>query len=388
VAAALGATVIVAGYACHNEERDRTFATRPRPVGSTAGVGGAGGGLVLTGGGGPCVEQGVCGHEEHEVKLDVPNVYFVLDRSGSMAELVPETGKNRYTHVRDAAVSMVQSLGALINVGAALFPYGNLDEDPCDTGNQVFPVTAGDPKPADPGAPPGPVTTGLSNAVDIVPSGGTPVSATLKSLAPALGGLQGRTLVLLCTDGGPNCNPNASCIAAECMPVIEGVCPGGDNCCAKGYPNGGPELCLDRPATVAAVDALHALGIDVYVIGIPGSEIYASVLDQMAEAGGTAQSTGDAKYHKVEDLTALAGVFEQIAQAAISCTLPLADPPREKGFTNVYLDCDVVALEPIDGWWWIDDATVELRGEACKKLKSGAVSKISVVSGCPTELPK
>ena len=78
-----------------------------------------------------------------------------------------------------------------------------------------------------------------------------------------------------------------------------------------------------------------------------------------------------------------------IAAAAISCELPLADPPDDIGFTNVYFDCEVVAYDPAQGWAWNDDSdTVVLNGASCAKLKSGQVSQVTIATGCPTEVPK
>ena len=66
----------------------------------------------------------------------------------------------------------------------------------------------------------------------------------------------------------------------------------------------------------------------------------------------------------------------------------MADPPEEPGFTNVYLDCDLLPQDPANGWLWQDTETVVLQGEACAKLKAGAVSRVHIVTGCPTEVPR
>ena len=193
--------------------------------------------------------------------------------------------------------------------------------------------------------------------------------------------------MLLLTDGAPNCNDNATCSVDDCSANIEGLCPAGDNCCAAGYPGGGPALCVDRQATVDAVAAIAALGVDVYVIGIPGSELYGGVLDEMAVAGGTAQQ-GSPQYYRVDDLDAVETTFRQIAAANISCRIDLQDPPQMTGFTNVYFDCDTVPYDPIDGWDWYEGGSIFLHGDACARLRSGEVIQVKVATGCPTELPE
>jgi hypothetical protein len=369
----------IAAQACQGDRDVSRFGGQYFPE-----KGGEGGeGFQGVGGGTPCVGTSLCGTEVHEVRFDVPNIYFVLDRSGSMATL-EASGDTRYSIVREAAVDMLRRLGSLINVGAAVFPHGDLAANPCHAGDEIFPVMAGDP--IEEGGGDGPVTIAFRASTNQTPEGGTPISATLVKLYPKLTALEGHTIVMLLTDGGPNCNDAITCTISECQPNIEGQCPPTENCCAVDHPSGGPHLCIDRAATVDAVADIAAAGIEIYVIGITGSQYYGAILDEMAVAAGTAQS-GVPLYFEVEDLTTLSDVFAQIAAEGISCELPVADPPEEQGFTNVYLDCDLLPQDPLDGWTWLGD-TVVLHGEACAKLKSGAVTQVQVITGCPTEVPR
>ena len=230
--------------------------------------------------------------------------------------------------------------------------------------------------------------SGFTNAIDQGTFGGTPISSTLEALAPALESEASPKVVILATDGAPNCNPAVTCDADECMVNIFGECPPEiDNCCDPGV--GGTVLnCVDRSATVLAVQAIANAGTDVYVVGIPGTEQFAAVLDQMAIVGGVPQEGQDTFYYRVDDLDALAGVFKEIASALVSCTYDLADPPREPGKTNVYFDEEVVLSDPENGWVWVDSDTIELLGAACEELKSGSVKLVQIVSGCPTATPK
>ena len=348
---------------------------------ASSGQGGDGGGLQLTGGaGGDCVTEGVCGNEIHDIVFDAPNIYFILDKSGSMGAL--DGGKTRYSIVRDAAIDMINSLGTLINIGAAVFPHGNVQNEPCSAGAEVFPVTPGVPYDPDQETE---VVTGFRVATGGSPFGGTPISASLAAIQQNLDDLGGTTIAILLTDGGPNCNAAATCDESTCMPHIEGECATGEDCCQAGHAVYGPLLCVDEPASVGEIQAIANLGIDVYVIGITGSAFYSGVLDNMAVAAGTDQS-GAA--YAVDDLDTLASLFGQIAGEAISCELPLNDPPEMPGFTNVYLGCDVVTYDPAQGWDWKDDTTVRLNGASCQKLKSGQVGQVTIATGCPTDVPK
>jgi hypothetical protein len=362
--------------ACHGE-RDKPGATAP-PVPTNTDAFDAG----LSDGPPPLDAAGYCGNELHQTGYEPPNIYFVLDRSGSMATAVPPDAETRYSVVRSALLDLTRTLGPLINVGAALFPWGNIDQNPCSAGGQTFATKRGDPVTGQEG----PTTQALRFATKVTPNGGTPIAATLEEIAPILLALPGRTVVLLATDGAPNCNADAVCGPEDCTPNIDGLCPAEEgNCCVAGG-WAGPESCVDRQPTLSAVAALNAAGIDVYVIGIPGSTTYAGVLDQMADAGGTAQS-GPPGYYRVDDLALVGQVFAEIAAQAIPCQFDLADPPDEQGMTNVYLDGVLVPYDPIDGWLWLDSDTVVLHGEACQRLKSGKATTVQVVTGCPTEYP-
>jgi hypothetical protein len=314
------------------------------------------------------------------VITDAPNIYFLLDASGSMATAEPGEA-TRYAQVQDAALGLVRNLGPLINVGAALFPV-DASGDTCHAGGEVFPVTPGDPYTGGQGD--GPTTTAFRYATSIVPYGGTPVSATIAALTPGLAGLSGRTIVVLATDGGPNCNPDASCPPEECMPFIEGQC---DATCCEPQGPAGPMSCVDRAATVAAITALAAAGIQVYVVGIPGSELYGDVLDDMAIAGGAPQFVSPF-YYKVDTLDTLGGVLASIASVVVSCEFDLSTPPPEEGKTNVYLDNDLILYSDADGWRWKSETVVELVGDPCQRVKSGKVKQVQIVSGCPTEVAR
>ena len=229
----------------------------PRPG---ARLPGGDGGLFDAGGndGPPGLDaQGLCGNQIHESVIDAPNLYFVLDNSGSMA--APSSFGTRYDAVRQASIDLLRKLGVLVNVGAAIFPKES-ETDDCRTGGPVMAVL--------PGTPPDPVTGKdgsttkfFASATNSDPFGGTPTAATLEVLKPTLVALPGRTVVLLATDGGPNCNADASCDASGCMTNIEGDCPPeAGNCCAPSGP-AGPAMCVDGDETVSAIAALATADI-------------------------------------------------------------------------------------------------------------------------------
>lgn len=349
------------------------FGAGGSPTTSAAGTGGELG-LDAGGNGGPPAADagGLCGNQIQSLVGDPPNVYFVLDTSGSMS--TPVAGGSRYHAVQSAAAKVVSHLHLLIKAGAATFPG---DSDQCAAGHEVFPLTLDNP-------------TGFDNATrTITPFGGTPTAATLRALVPKLSALPGKTVVVLATDGGPNCNAEAGCDASGCMENIDGCSPGdtccaeSQNCCSQTGP-AGPLNCVDQQDSVNAVTSLAAAGIRVYVIGIPGSQAYGKVLSAMALAGG-APLPSYPFYYKVDNLDTIISVLGQAAGAALSCDFTLTDPPMDTTHTNVYLDQTLVLADPTDGWTWSSPGVVTLHGASCTKLQSGLVAQVQIVSGCPTQ---
>ncbi len=321
-------------------------------------------------------EGGVCACADEPLAIDPPNIYFVLDRSGSMNEL------NKWTNIQIVLEDLVIGLGPRATVGAAVFP--DPADDGCVPGVEVFPPTVGD-RPA--GAL-GPTGAALVTVLSEIPAnGGTPTAATLSSLLPRLMSLPGKTYVILATDGGPNCNPNAVCDVDLCTYNIEddmGCPPGGSpNCCED--PNGGGLACLDEEPTIQAVQAIASAGIAVYVVGVPGSAPYANLLDQLATAGGTGRGS-EPQYYAIDtaDLTALQTALSSIAAKITgTCTLNLDNTPPDPGLVNVFLDEQVLPQSGPDGWT-LDGTAVTISGASCDKILSGDVLDVRIVAGCPT----
>ncbi|APR83408.1 putative secreted protein [Minicystis rosea] len=339
--------------------------------GATAGIGG--GELVLDAGkGGPPQGDaaGICQNTTHKLVIDPPTVYFVLDRSGSMAAPAPGGG-TRYSAVQNAAADLVKSLQVFIRAGAAVFP-GSADS--CAAGAEVFPPSYLN-------------ASGFRSATkNVVPNGGTPTAPTLTALLPKITALPGKKVLVLATDGAPNCNENATCQADECTVNIDG-CPPSEACCTQQQGCCTPSLagqgnCVDHKASVDAVAAFKAAGIKVYVIGIPGSQAYEKVLADMAIAGGAAVPAYPF-YYKVDDLSTISSVLGAAAGSVISCDFKLEDAPEDPTLTSVYLDKTLLPQDPKDGWTWSAPDAITLNGAACANLHAGKVGQVQIVSECP-----
>lgn len=322
--------------------------------------------------------RGYCSCTEVALLVDAPNLYFVLDRSGSMGD------DGKWTTVRTVVANVITRLGPRAQFGAMMFPGR---DDDCTVGVEAMSLRPGDV----PAGTPGPVSKAFLQGTAIGAAGGTPTAATLRALLPKLSALGKRTFAILATDGGPNCNGAASCAAAACLPNIEsygGCAPGGPpNCCDPMYY--GPLQCLDEQPTVDAVTALATAGVQTYVIGVPGSGPYAGVLDALATAGGTARSASP-KYYRVDstDTAALSTALSQIAaKISATCTYPLAKTPDDPSLVNVFVDDGPIANDPVDGWTLWGDV-VTLMGKTCARVLSGDALSVRVVEGCPTVTPQ
>jgi hypothetical protein len=308
--------------------------------------------------------------------IDPPTMYFVLDRSGSMAE------SNKWWTVRSVVAKIVRGIGPRAKFGTALFPEGSAV---CGRGVEVVSVRPGDPPSS---TADGPTTTAILAATRVFPGGGTPTGTTLEALRPGLERLPGEVFVILATDGAPNCNDSASCGYDQCQLNIEGIdgcSPSGpENCCETSRGN-----CNDVPATSGAIQKLAQRGIPTYVIGLPGAAPYAGALDAMAVAGRTAQP-GAPKYLAVNAASedAILAALKKVAAKIVgTCTFTLKEAPADPKLVNVYLDDEELTYEPESGWT-LADKTVTLVGSACERVKSGDALNVRIIAGCPRREPR
>jgi hypothetical protein len=376
---ALAVLAVVA--ACGSSEAPQLDTSGFTPIGAgrDAGTSTDGGTTVLQtpDAGAPTCDSGnVCGCLDLDLVSDPPNLYFMLDRSGSM------NNDSKWSTVRTVVAQVITGLGPRARFGAAVFP--DKIQDGCVAGGQVMQLSLGDA----PAGAPGPTVEYFTASTDLPAIGGTPTALTLTNLTSLLTGFTGKTFVILATDGGPNCNAALSCDASSCCSNIEGDpgcdLDGGPNCCAAANAQ---TNCLDTTASVKAIEALAAQNVLTYVIGLPESAPYEGVLNQMAQAGGTARPNPP-YYYAVDtaDQAALAATLSSIAaKLTATCTFTLSQAPPDPGMVNLYLDGKVIPQDPTNGWT-LSGQTVTLVGTACTAILDGDVLSLRVVAGCPTVL--
>src|SRR5512145_1979698 len=126
---------------------------------------------------------GLCGNQYIRPLSARPNLYFVIDRSGSMRDsmLDPATGVHaeKYLGIVGAIRDVLFAVGHRVAYGAAVFPrFGNVKD--CNAGEQIFPVMDGDSVTWARSGQTGPHLATLIDTLNrFVPEGGTPISSTL-----------------------------------------------------------------------------------------------------------------------------------------------------------------------------------------------------------------
>ncbi len=331
------------------------------------------------------IDAGVCACTE--LGQTPPALYILLDKSGSMEQIVAPSTVSKWDQVRralfDSTNGVLRKLGSRLSVGMALFPSGS--GAACAPGVQVFPIGVG-----------------LSSTYDTLasilsstkPAGSTPTASSVSALIPLLKSRKaGTTFVLLATDGAPNCGTTA-CSAEQCQYDIDGaklsdgtLCAPPLNCCDQTVVMGGDgwKACNDEGATRKAVAALAAAGINTFVLGIPGTERYATTLDDLALAGGEAQATAGPRYYAATDGPSLEAALSAIAAKVIdTCVIALETDVTDPGITNVLVDGTLVPKDDVSGWSWLDSSHIQLNGTTCDNVHAGRVSRIQVAVGCKT----
>jgi hypothetical protein len=338
-----------------------------------------------------------CGSKTTAASIKKVNTLLVVDKSGSMSDTPPGFDQNKWIALTEALRTVLTDTQRLMAYGLELFP----DKDvPPTCINECCQM---------PGA--GNIDVRIPGGVDAIlgafdtyqPGGGTPTAQALRGAlnyftTGAGGALQGQKFVLLATDGGPNCNDSFTqgCAADVCTNNIDGKpvgCDANFNCCDTA--NGGQPIgCLDTNAAVAAVADLAAANIPTIVLGIPGTESYTAVMDQMADAGGMPDPHGgDHRYYAANAANGVDGLTAKIAEITVQlvqkCELQLDEIPPDPDRVAVALDCTLITRSAGDagtGDWTLDTTTtpptVRLLGDTCIRVQTTGVQRLDVLLGC------
>ena len=212
---------------------------------------------------------------------------------------------------------------------------------------------------------------------DVSCCGGTPTASALAAAETYLNSVGDgfQKYVLLATDGAPACNPTLDGSTCTCV-----VTP--SNCDQPGMNLN----CLDAADTYTAAASLYTGGYPVYVIGVGASLDWATVMDEIANQGGTTA------YYEAADTSAFVSTLQTIVGGVVSCEFDIdwdslpPDASLDPNLVNFYGDGGLIPYdencEDGSGWHWIDSDTVEFCEDACADLKSGAWETVTATFGC------
>lgn len=302
----------------------------------------------------------------------VADVIFLLDRSGSMSttwEGLPFGAglPSRWMIVRDTLADTIPRFDRQLRFGANLFPTG------LECG-----VSPGIAVPARLGG--ASAVLGLFDTE--FPEGGTPTADGLRATLDALGPRPERPqVIVLTTDGAPNCNPDTGVPPDVC------VCTGSRRACLD--PDRGAEACLDDVRTVDVIrESFDERGVPVLVVGIdnPRRPDLGDALDRMAEAGGWPRVGAARRFYSALDPDDLRVAFADITERIANCVLVADRPPPPGAETTITVDGIGIPQDPThtEGWDWSDEdsGVLVLYGGSCDRLRMGEADVRGLAIAC------
>lgn len=322
-----------------------------------------------------------CGGTRQSLTQRRASVMLVIDRSGSMSGTTTD-GVQIWQALLNALGATLPRVDAAISLGLVLFPEPyRLPDGVMATEAQVCGVSAAPVvSPA-----PGNAARVLAALRGTLPGGATPTHAAIEAARrwfDADPDRSGERYLLLATDGGPNCNTifdPATCVCTgNAVPLCRNNVFGRINC-------------LDADRTVETVSRARDAGITTLVLGLNGTQGFASLLDAMAVAGGRPRAATP-RYYDVASAADLARELGTLASALASCRFTLDAAPVDPDLVDLRLDGMSLIRDPMrrDGWEYADEGrrVIEFYGSTCDRVRAASGgSQLVAAFGCPAPLP-
>src|SRR5690554_1679840 len=275
----------------------------------------------------------VCATQESEFVQVNPNIYIVLDKSGSMLG-------TRISEAKTALNTMADELASTVNFGMLIYPGGS--NECTASGQEILDM--------------GPHTAAAVKAsyASVNASGGTPTGG-------ALAQVRSQNLTSIPGDSLDDVRPKV-------VVVITDGDPGG-GACGNGSAQG---------HAVAGCQNLANDNIPVHVIGFAGGS--ASRLNEMAAAGGTGG------FIRADNAQQLVDELRLISENVISCSYTLSTTPPDPNKIWVQINGNPVTQGGANGYTFdAGSNSLTLNGTACDTLKNtppGAPTPLKISLGC------
>ncbi len=270
----------------------------------------------------------VCGEQKSDFEILKPNIYILLDTSGSMDRGVTGGSGTKFQSAKNALNQVAEDLATEARFGFGEFPGNHI----LDMGFHTVATLKG------------------SWSRLLADGHQTPIADALNSVASGMrhsdpadpkDALR-QKMVVLVTDGAP----------------------------------------ISVDDSVKAAKALAASGIPVYVIGIDSAAVHA--LNSIATAGGTAPHT------PTMSTATLTNALKKITTNAIDCSYTLNNPaPQDANKIWVEVAQTATPKGHTDGWSYdAASAVLTLNGKSCENLRAVPASNpepLKITLGCATQ---
>jgi hypothetical protein len=287
----------------------------------------------------------------------VPAVMLVVDRSGSMnfdfagnaGGLFgnPLTGPRRWNVLRTTLEATLSQVDDQVAFGMVQFPGDNS----CGVSSSIELL----PK--------------AGNAAEVMsrfnrtPSGGTPTFEAVMAAGDQLASVKGQVLVLI-TDGDPNCNAELDPTTCDCTSPLVGFPPE----CVEA------DSCRDAERTADGLRTLRQdRGIITYVVGVgSNNNSVLQALDNMAIAGGAPRMGSARSFYNGATESELSEALNLISTRLTRCTWATGTRLGPDDLVEVNVGGQFVPQGPA-GWDWIDATSGELslKGMWCERAAAG-----------------
>jgi hypothetical protein len=300
------------------------------------------------------------------------DMMLLVDRSGSMVYNIDGTSQTlprKWDDLHDALAATLPAIQASVNIGAYAFPERF-------TGTVVHQCALSSTIDLSPG--PNQAGDVLALFTNTDPSGGTPTAAAIQLVGDMLVPRISRThteVMVLATDGGPNCNGSLDASTCACTSPTPPACT--------------VDNCLDDARTATIIASYASRGVPTYVIGLDSATqpFEKSALSEMATAGGRPNTAaGQPAYYSAEQVSQVNAAFAAITQSIARCALATPSRPSDPNAIEIQIDGVTVPKDAShrNGWDWNDPSygQIALFGAACTKLASPSASAVAIVHSC------
>jgi hypothetical protein len=319
-------------------------------------------------------EELPCEEFEATLKPVVPNIMLVLDKSGSMVanpagywdhDNNANTPKiTRWNSLYDVVAAILTAFNDKINFGANLFPSTAAQQVYGPQACVVSNMPEVKVKPLNKDA----ILAAIPPANDTSLKGGTPAAAGVSTALTHLKTLDPEVprAIMLITDGAANCRSDAMNNAQLFETYDQNL-----------HTIVGDAWTIDNiPTYVVGIDIANAVS-PMVADGNPDNINPTTKLNELATSGGKPKNDPNEKFYNANNQIELQAALNTVISDALSCVIPLANPPAKPELTEV--EISGMMLEHIDdcanenGWAFTNpngpyDAIV-LCGTACTSLK-------------------